>query len=102
MSLDTLIETLHAPCDCPECRGAVCVIDGVTLAYAARVFEDAADRAYWHISDVDYTGLNQHAHDPDAAGEAWESILAKAYHTDPDGTVWTLFEDSGDLFAARE
>lgn len=30
--------------------------------------------------------------------EAWESILTRAKHTDPDGNVWLLSQD-GDLFA---
>jgi len=84
-------------------------MSGVTIllsdnrgVYIPQNFAEGFMPHYWGLdeNDEDIATLRE---GPDAEWywEAWESILTRAKHIDPDGSVWLLQQD-GDLFTYCE
>ena len=84
-------------------------MSGVTIllsdnrgVYIPQNFAEGFMPHYWGLDDND-EDIATLRKGPDAEWywDAWESILTRAKHVDPDGNVWLLSQD-GDLFAYCE
>jgi hypothetical protein len=84
-------------------------MSGVTIllsdnrgVYIPQNFAEGFMPHYWGLDDNDEDiATLRKGPDAELYWDAWNSILARAEHVDPDGNVWLLSQD-GDLFAYCE
>lgn len=70
--------------------------------FLPRQFAHAFDAAFWGIAQNDSDWMTvMNGPDEEWYWDAWQSVLDRAFHIDPNGNKWYLWQD-GDLFAYCE
>jgi hypothetical protein len=70
-----------------ECRGV----------YIPKVFAEDFELGSWHLTEADVEDLRD-GPESEWYWEAWDEVMARAYHLDANGNRWFLYQD-GSLFA---
>ena len=76
------------------------LIDGIAGIYVPRNFYLGFYFKQWGLKKEEFEALS--SPDNEEYWEAWEDLLAAAYHIDDEGHGWYLVMDDGDLFAEKD